>query len=50
MIDVLQQLILGLAFWFATATLMLPVTSILWYFIKTLLGETESWKRTSRIQ
>lgn len=50
MIDVLQQIILGLAFWFATATLIFPVISILWFFIKTLLGETETWKRTSRIQ
>jgi len=46
MIDVLEQIILGLAYWFATATIMLPIIAILWSFVKLFLETTESWKRT----
>lgn len=45
MIGVLEQIILGLAFWFATATILMPLMGVLWYFVRVMLGETETWKR-----
>lgn len=34
MIDVLEQIIVGLAWWFATATIIMPLIGLLWGFIK----------------
>lgn len=34
MIDILEQIIIGLAFWFATATILMPLMAFLWGIIK----------------
>lgn len=39
MVEITQQLILGVAKWFIYATLLIPVLGMLWHFAMLLLGE-----------
>jgi len=43
MINVLEQLIVAVITWFATAALVLPVLSLLWHFFISIfrIGKTE---------